>query len=653
MPETRFFERACAFATRIWPLDPRRVQAHRRQLVERIRLLDAKVQSAELAVQFAILDAREREDLRRRLERLRRDRDRSSRIVEQRSFYKALEYTQLDVTLDGVMALGRVVAGAVGAVVLIALLVGLGVRLPPIELAPLSLFVAVAPIAAYVLVASYPEWCARRMRVASLGGAPEAVNYMAMSMRVVPALDRAVEFAAHHSEEPLASRLRQLLWNVYLRSPPGIEAAFLQFAGEWEDSQEDLKRAFFAIGSASSEQTEAGLDRILDKARRIAFEGTKARIMEYAAGLRGPTTVLFALGVLLPVIIGAMLPMLSLGGLSPRIPGAGGPPSGSDLTVPIVLMMDFLFPAGAFAYAYHILGNRPGTARASGPKLSLRRRDALIAVVLVISAILAVTFARGPFAAFVPLWLVIGAGIVYIVPGLRDLELRRRENAKLEAQFPDALFLLGSRIAEGVPAERALQMTADATRGSEVATLFGRIVRALQISREGLEEILFAKDGVLRDVPSRTVRAAFRMIVEVSRKDPASAGKTIVETSTYLRDLRDVDREINRDLSSVVDAMQTTGAFFAPMVLGVTCALYGLLSRAFSRLIVLGLSPDAFLGVVGVYLILAVAVITYFRVGIARGRDVVEIRSQLARAWPVSMAVFTSAFLVADIGLAG
>jgi hypothetical protein len=32
---------------------------------------------------------------------------------------------------------------------------------------------------------------------------------------------------------------------------------------------------------------------------------------------------------------------------------------------------------------------------------------------------------------------------------------------------------------------------------------------------------------------------------------------------------------------------------------------------------------------------------------------VVEIRSQLARAWPVSMAVFTSAFLVADVGLAG
>src|SRR5438445_3212768 len=394
MPETRFFERACAFATRIWPLDPRRVQAHRRQLVERIRLLDTKVQSAELAVQFAILDDREREDVYRRLERLRRDRDRVSRIVGQRSFYKALEYTQLDVTLDGVMALGRLVAGAVGAVVLIALLVGLGVRLPPIELAPLSLFVAVAPIAAYAVVASYPEWCARRMRVASLGGAPEAVNYMAMSMRVVPALDRAVEFAAHHSQEPLASRLRQLLWNVYLRSPPGIEAAFLQFAGEWEDSQEDLKRAFFAIGSASSEQTEAGLDRILDKARWIAFEGTKARIMEYAAGLRGPTTVLFALGVLLPVIIGAMLPLISLGGLAPSLSEVNRGSQGRDLTVAIVLVMDVLFPAGAAAYAYRILGNRPGTGAAPDSGGVPARRYGIAAIPLI--GVAMATLAQAP-----------------------------------------------------------------------------------------------------------------------------------------------------------------------------------------------------------------------------------------------------------------
>jgi Flp pilus assembly protein TadB len=651
MRGANLFEKACALAVRIWPIDAARVQGRRRAILERVRSLDSEIEEIEQSVQFEPKVDRERDDQARRLQRLRRQRDRDKAVLEQRSFHQALEVTRLNVTLETVLRLGRIAALTVAAFCVVVLLGALASGLPTSVILVLGVFVLVSPVAAYVLVLSYPEGLARRMRVASLGGAPEAVNYMAMSMRVVPSLDRAIEFAAHHTEEPLASRLRQVLWSVYLRSPPGLEAAFLRFAAEWGERQEDVKRALFALASASLEQTDAGLDRTLEKARQIAFEGTRARIMEYSAGLRGPTTVLFALGVLLPVIIGAMLPLVSLGGLTPSLAGSPGPSQGADVTVPAVLAMDVLFPLGAFAYAYRILGSRPGTGSALDFGRPAERRHLLVSIALLIAAIPAFVLASSPLVSFVGLWLVVAAGVVYLVPGLRDFERRRRAIAKLEAEFPDALFILGSRIAEGAPAERALQMTADTTRGSEVSALLGRILRALQTSRQGLEEVLFSRSGVLRDVPSRTVHAAFRMVVEVSRKDPASAGKTIVETSAYLRDLRAVDREIHRDLSSVVDAMQTTGAFFAPIVLGVTCALYGLLTRAFSSIVVLGLSPVTFLGVVGVYLLLAVAVITYFRVGIAHGRDPIEVRAQLARAWPVSMAVFTAAFLVSELGL--
>src|SRR5206468_10752332 len=122
-------------------------------------------------------------------------------------------------------------ATAVGAIVALAVAWVLGQ--PGTVVAAIAAVSAIGPVASYACLAGYPEALARRLRVASLGCAPEAVNYMAMSMRVVPALDRAVEFAAHHTEEPLASRLRGLIWDVYLRDPPGVEAAFLRFAGQW------------------------------------------------------------------------------------------------------------------------------------------------------------------------------------------------------------------------------------------------------------------------------------------------------------------------------------------------------------------------------------------------------------------------------------
>ena len=37
---------------------------------------------------------------------------------------------------------------------------------------------------------------------------------------------------------------------------------------------------------------------------------------------------------------------------------------------------------------------------------------------------------------------------------------------------------------------------------------------------------------------------------------------------------------------------------------------------------------------------------------VSLGRILIEVRGQLARAWPVSMAVFTASFAVAQIALA-
>src|SRR3990170_7216811 len=431
------FERACRLAVRLWPLDPEKGRARRARLRERYRSLSGRVQEAERSLEAGGGASPEAKEA-RRVERLRKERDRAERALAQPA-------------LLGVAALA-----------------------------------CVGPVAAYLAVASYPEMLAKRVRVESLAGAPEAVNYMAMSMRLVPALDRAVAFAAHHVQEPLATRLRRVLWSVYLRSPPGIEAAFLRFARDWGEWHEDLKRAFFAIGSAALERTEAGLERALEKARQIAYEGTKARIQEYAASLRGPTTVLFALGVLLPLILGAMLPLLSLGGLGASLPAGSGPARG-DSGVPAVLAMDLLFPVGAFAYAYRILGNRPGTGSPGEAPPSLRRRNLLVAAGLVAVAASGLVLAPAPTVILASLWTLVAAGIVALVPGLRAWQRTRRSAARLEAEFPDALFLLGSRVSEGLPVERALATAAEATRGSEASALFDRIVRRSQSSREGLE----------------------------------------------------------------------------------------------------------------------------------------------------------------------
>src|SRR2546425_5759163 len=201
MRRGEWFERACAIALRAWPGNARRARTRERRLHDRVRSLEAAIATAELELDFGGSTAQKRRPP--TIERLRRERDRTSRYLEQPAFHRALEYTQLRVTLNAVLRMA--VMAALGTLVFAgaALLVALALRAPTAVLALLAALVAVAPVAAYASVVSYPESLARRIRLASLGGAPEAVNYMAMSMRVAPALDRAVEFAARHTEEPL------------------------------------------------------------------------------------------------------------------------------------------------------------------------------------------------------------------------------------------------------------------------------------------------------------------------------------------------------------------------------------------------------------------------------------------------------------------
>jgi len=383
----------------------------------------------------------------------------------------------------------------------------------------------------------------------------------------------------------------------------------------------------------------------------------------FAASLSGPTFALFSLGILLPMMLGAMLPIASMGGL--RL----GPPE-------TVLLLDVVFPLATAAYALNILGRRPGT---SDPpvlpsKISARRARLILAVSVSAGAALlssGIAMFLGFFggggesiAPLLVLWGVAAPAGLFLFLTTRD---RKREQArirKLETEFPDALFQLGSRIGEGMPVERAMLLTSRTMKDTEVARLFQRISFALRLTRAPLSEVLFGRKGLLCDHPSRMVKASMRMVVESVRKDNLTAGQTMVGISHYIKDLQKLDADIRLRLGSIMDTMRTTAVFFAPLVMGITAALYvvlsgvtaglgaGLSSPGLSAAVRQSVPAPLFTLMVGVYLLLAVAIIMVFTSGMRNGPDPVGRRYETAIALPAAMAVFTVAALAGGL-LAG
>ena len=612
------------------------------------------------------------ETARREFERARKRFESAKRRFEHPSFVKSMRFLGWPLEYHEVLFFSAIVTMFVFMPVLFVFLLWAILAIP--DFTTLLTFTPVIllalPVGLFTFLVTFPEKLAKAVRVYSLGKSPESVGYLAMSMRLSPSLNRAVNFAAENSEEPMASALEKVSWDVYLRRHTTLESSFLQMAHEWGQWNDDLRRSFHAIRSAPLEQTVEGLERTLDKANDIILTGTKQKIEHFVAGLSAPTTVLFALGVLLPMTLGASLPLISTNLSIPAFGDSGSAAAGLPEPMnpaPIVLLMDIVFPLVAFAYAYSTLGRRPGTA--SPPEVSRKLSKTRIRVIRASALILAVALIllgiyslstlptlppEEPTAldivhrAIGPLPILWGAafGLSYYLLATTSRQKKERDEIlAVENEFPDGLFQLGSRIAEGNAPERAIEMASRSLEGTKAGDLFARIAHRSKVSRTTLEKVLFGDDGLIKHYPSRMVRAAMRVVVEVSQKDSQTAGKTIIGISNYLKDMKKIDQDVRISLKASADNMKATGVIFAPIVMGVTVALYGFLFSVFSGLgdiIPTAMMPVAqFQLILGVFLVLMVIVITYYVAGIEWGEDWIERKYLVGTAVPVAVILFT------------
>jgi Flp pilus assembly protein TadB len=670
----RLYYRWCNKINNLTYRSPQKLEKSEKQKKERYRKAEARYEKAFL--EFREIEQKYSEEDRKfrsfekRLKLAEKSKDKAEKIYNQKEFYKAIDFLGMDLTLEDVMSFSGFLA-VISLILALVIVVPIFIILDS-ELIETGMFlvpgILLTPIIVFALAASYPEILANRVKTKSLGRTPESVNYIVMSMRLSPSLSKAVAFASESSDEPIASGLKKVLWDIYMRKYDSIEESFLAFAYDWGEINEDFKRSLYTIRSSTLERTDEGRERTLDKASEIILEGTKRRIETFSTSLHGPTTVLFALGILLPMIIGAMLPLMAL-----QIPQGGNFQTTTITTetsedignaMGIVLLMDVFFPVIAFIYAYHILGKRPGTATPPDVRSEITnkkgKRIIFISIFLfLVIGLFGIPNIRGHLgglgSALGPVPLIIGFGIAlgyYFRATSKHQKIRRDEIKKMEEEFPDALFKLGSRIAEGEPLETALRKVGESTKGSKISELFEKISYTIQVTRATPYEAMFGKDfGIINDLPSRTIKASMKTVVESVGKDAATAGGIIINVSNYLRDIKKVEHDIKTSLSQTVEMMKSTGILFAPLVMGITASLYVLLSKEFAAIpgSTQLVSNDIFFLVIGIYLVLMVMITTYFSVGIEHGEDRVELKHSIGTSLPIAVFVYAVSLIAGQI----
>ena len=550
-----------------------------------------------------------------------------------------------------------------------------------------TLFSLAIGVSGIFLMQKMPDFMANIWRMKSSNQMVLCIFYVVTYMRHTSNLELAIEFASEHLTPPLSLDLRKVIWDVENSKFDNIKDSLESYLESWRSSNMEFVESFHLVQSSLYETSEERRLGLLDKSLDVILDETYEKMLHYAQNLKGPITMLHMLGVILPILGLVILPLmisfmegvswyhiaalynvvlpltvylLGRNVLSKRPTGYGDTdvseinPSlkkyknvimkvaGAELTIPPLLIASVVgFAMLAIALSpliIHFINPGYDISVAGfellGYKESMKVEDLVI----------------GPFglgasllSLFFPISLAMGFGLYYRLQSQNVIKIRE-EAKKLEDEFSSALFQLGNRLGDGLPAEIAFQKVADVMEESTSGRFFKLV--ATNISRLGMsvrDAIFNPQRGALASFPSAIIQSSMKVLIESVKKGPLIAAQALLNIARYVKEIHKVNERLKDLMADIISDMKSQIAFLTPaisgIVIGITSMITYILGNLSKNITNLGAEQAGtqigalanffgdgvptyyFQAVVGIYVFQIVYVLTILSNGIENGAD--------------------------------
>ena len=494
---------------------------------------------------------------------------------------------------------------------------------------------------------SLPQTLAGRWRLKASNQMVLAVFYVVTYMRHTSNLELAINFAAEHLGPPLALDMRKVVWDLETQKYDSIKESLEAYLKTWRKWNLEFIESMNLIQSSLYETSNDRRLLTLDKSLQVMLDETFNKMLHYAHNLKGPLTTLNMLGVVLPILTLVILPLVvsfmdgfrwyhllamynialpaGVFYLGQKIlttrPGGSGKeditkknpelkkykklsfkigdqeisinPLYFSLILFLVIFLVGLFPvlwnsAGLPDYGIYKgdLGPRFGNLQFidSGQIvyrfLDYRERDIQNPGDLV-----------GPFglgalllSLFVPLAFGLSAGLYFKFKTTNIIKLRNQSKA-LELEFAAALFQLGNRIGDGLPAEIAFGKVSQLMEGTISGKFFALV--NVNITRLGMSvhKAIFDKQkGALKYYPSDIIESSMKVLVESSKKGPLVASQALTNVADYIQRMHSVDERLNDLMGDIIGSMKSQVKFLTPVISGVVVGITSMITTIIGTL---------------------------------------------------------------------
>lgn len=161
----------------------------------------------------------------------------------------------------------------------------------------------------------------------------------------------------------------------------------------------------------------------------------------------------------------------------------------------------------------------------------------------------------------------------------------RKKTASLEQEFANALFQLGNRLGDGVPAEVAFGIVAKNMEGTESGKFFDMVTVNIVKLGMGVEEAIFDKEvGALQHFPSSIIESSMKVFIESIKKGPLIASQALITIAEYIKSMHRVDERLKDLMADIVSSMKSQVSFLTPAISGVVVGITSMISQILGSL---------------------------------------------------------------------
>lgn len=540
----------------------------------------------------------------------------------------------------------------------------------------------------------------------------QGIFYLVTYMKHTSNLERAVEFASDHLSPPLSLDFKKVLWDIETEKYPSIKDSFEAYLEQWNEWDKEFVEAAHLVESSLYESSEDRRLALLDKSLDVVLTGTYEKMLHYAHNLKSPMTMLFMLGIILPILGLVILPLV-VSFMS------GKETSPLLMLVYIVMLYNVSLPIGVFYLGKIILSKRPtgyGDTDISeqnpelkkykniliplGKNLEIKINPIYFCLVIFLILLLIglspliihslglgdINFDEegnfkllgyvcptsnincgpeeevGPYglgASLLSLVVIAGLGVslgLYYKLRSKNVYKIREQTRKLEDEFASALFQLGNRLGDGLPAEIAFAKVAENMQATTSGEFFSLIEKNITRLGMGIKEAIFdPKIGALAYFPSKVIESSMKVLIESIKKGPKIAAQALLAMSRYIKEIHSVDERLKDLMADTVSSMNSEIKFLTPaisgIVVGITSMVSAILTSLTAQLVKFSSTGGAGMGgwegmldifgigiptfyfqlAVGVYIVQIVFILTILANGIENGADKLGERFALGR----------------------